>query len=75
MLNAGNGSVRIRIYFKDLGLLKISLPSIEEQTAIAQVLTKADEEINQTQHYLEQLQAQKKGLMQQLMTGQKRVEV
>ena len=55
---------------------EVEIPiSIKEQTAIAQVLTKADEEIYQTQHYLEQLQEQKKGLMQQLLTGQKRVTV
>lgn len=75
MINAGNGSVRIRIYFKDLGFLKIPLPTVAEQTAITQVLTKADEEIDQTQSYLKQLQEQKKGLMQQLLTGQKRVQV
>jgi|GEM_PF-3172319 len=45
----------------------------KKQTATAQVLTKANEEINRTQQYLERLQAQKKGLMQQLLTGQKRV--
>jgi len=55
--------------------LQIPVPVLKEQTAIAQVLTKADEEINQTQYYLEQLQEQKKGLMQQLLTGQRRVAV
>ena len=60
---------------KDLKKFKVLLPNELEQTAIAQVLTKADEEINQTQNYLQQLQEQKKGLMQQLLTGQKRVTV
>ena len=55
--------------------LQIPVPSLKEQIAIAQVLTNADEEIHQIQNYLEQLQAQKKGLMQQLLTGQKRVKV
>ena len=55
--------------------LSIPIPSIKEQTAIAQVLTQADKEIQQTQNYLAQLQQQKKGLMQQLLTGQKRVAV
>jgi len=65
----------LNISLGDFFGLKMILPKIEEQTAIAKVLTKADEEINQTQQYLEQLQEQKKGLMQQLLTGQKRVVV
>ena len=55
--------------------LQIPVPSLKEQTAISQVLTKAEEEINQTQNYLDHLQEQKRGLMQQLLTGQKRVKV
>lgn len=65
----------LNIGLADFFGLKLTLPTIQEQTAIAQVLTKSDEEIEQTQKYLEQLQAQKKGLMQQLLTGQKRVSV
>ncbi len=64
-----------QISYRDFSSLKLLYPTPEEQTAIAQVLTKADEEIDQTQHYLEQLQEQKKGLMQQLLTGQRRVKV
>jgi type I restriction enzyme S subunit len=65
----------LNISLGDFFGLKMTIPSKREQTAIAKVLTKMDEEINQTQQYLEQLQAQKKGLMQQLLTGQKRVTV
>ena len=65
----------LNISLGDFFGLKMTLPKIEEQSAIAQVLTKADAEIHQTQKYLEQLQEQKKGLMQQLLTGQKRVKV
>ena len=64
-----------RVHFSDFIKFKKQLPSYNEQTAIAQVITKADEEINQTQNYLNHLQEQKKGLMQQLLTGQKRVKV
>jgi len=60
---------------KDFPKLKVKVPSFEEQTAIANVLTKVDDEINQSQNYLRQLQEQKKGLMQQLLTGQRRVTV
>jgi len=60
---------------KEFLRLKIPVPILKEQTAIARLLSKADEEIKQRQNYLEQLQAQKKGLMQQLLTGQKRVKI
>ncbi len=55
---------------------KVNFPliSLEEQTAIAQILDQADQEIGKTQDYLAQLKAQKKGLMQQLLTGATRVK-
>lgn len=55
--------------------LTISLPSVEEQTAIVQVLTAADREIELAQQKLELLRQQKRGLMQQLLTGKKRVKI
>lgn len=56
-----------------LGLM-FGIPSFEEQTAIAQVLTAADREIELAQQKLELLRQQKRGLMQQLLTGKKRVK-
>jgi len=64
-----------RVHFSDFVKFKKELPTFKEQTAIAQILSKADEEIEQSQQYLETLQLQKKGLMQQLLTGQKRVKL
>jgi len=62
--------------FKDFSMVKVNCPpSLEEQKAIAKVLTTADNEIKIQENYLAQLQAQKKGLMQQLLTGEKRVKV
>lgn len=54
--------------------MKILYPSFEEQTAIAQVLTVADREIELAQQKLELLRQQKHGLMQQLLTGKKRIK-
>lgn len=54
--------------------MKILYPSFEEQTTIAQVLTAADSEIELAQQKLELLRQQKRGLMQQLLTGKKRVK-
>ena len=60
--------------FKDFAIVKTELPStIQEQKAIAEVLTKADEEIKLLEQKLMELKEQKKGLMQQLLTGKKRL--
>lgn len=55
--------------------IKLNIPSIAEQTAIAQILTTADKEITLLQQQLIQLKLQKKGVMQQLLTGKKRLKV
>lgn len=52
--------------------IKINLPSLEEQNAIAEILNTANQEVKQYQQKLEALKLQKKGLMQQLLTGKVR---
>ena len=58
-----------------MGTITIQVPKIEEQEKIAQVLTTADREIDLYQQQLDELKLEKKALMQQLLTGQKRVTV
>ncbi len=58
---------------KDFFGLSFEIPSLKEQTAIAEVLTAADREIELAKEKLERLRRQKRGLMQQLLTGKKRV--
>ncbi len=53
--------------------IKFKIPILEEQTAIAQVLQAADKEISLLKAKAEKLREQKKGLMQQLLTGKKRL--
>ncbi len=72
---AGNGSVRVRIYFSDLGHLKFKLPSSAEQRRIASVLNAADREIGLLRKQRDAFKQQKKGLMQKLLTGEIRVKV
>jgi type I restriction enzyme S subunit len=55
--------------------LEMKLPSIEEQTAIAQVLQAADKEISLLKAKVEKLREQKKGLMQVLLTGKVRLKI
>jgi type I restriction enzyme S subunit len=64
-----------QISFKDFATLKLPCPSVEEQTAISLVLETADQELKSYQAKLATLQNQKKGLMQQLLTGKIRVKV
>lgn len=60
----------------DFYKMEIYLPSsLAEQKAIADILSKADEEITLLTDQLSALQSQKKGLMQKLLTGQIRVKV
>ena len=55
--------------------IKVPVPDLKEQLAIVEILDKATEELNQYQQKLETLQLQKKGLMQQLLTGKVRVRI
>jgi type I restriction enzyme S subunit len=70
---AGNGSVRVRIYYDDLARLRFKLPCLVEQRRIAEVLNAADREICLLERQLTLLREQKKGLMQKLLTGEVRV--
>jgi len=54
--------------------IKISIPSIEEQNAIVKILLVSDKEIQLLKQKLEALKEQKKGLMQVLLTGEKRLK-
>jgi type I restriction enzyme S subunit len=51
------------------------MPDIEEQIQIVKLIDTANEELNQYQQKLETLLLQKKGLMQQLLTGKVRVKI
>jgi type I restriction enzyme S subunit len=53
---------------------KISLPPLPEQRAIAQVLSTADSSIHTTEKLITQKELRKKWLMQQLLTGKKRLK-
>ena len=61
--------------FHDFSKVKVFIPSLTEQKAIASVLTSADKEIETQRKKLEALRQQKQGLMQQLLTGKTRVKV
>ena len=64
-----------QISYEDFSFLKLPYPSIAEQEKIAEVLSLADQEIDTLQKKLDCLKQEKKALMQQLLTGKKRVKV
>ena len=59
--------------YPDFCQVKVSIPAKAEQTAIADMLCRFDEEIELANKKLYGLQSQKQGLMQQLLTGKKRI--
>ncbi|WP_137886355.1 restriction endonuclease subunit S [Pseudomonas sp. 2FE] len=61
--------------YEHFAKIKVLVPSLPEQQKIAQVLTTADAEIANLQAQLAKLKLEKKALMQQLLTGQRRVRV
>ena len=71
----GQGHSVVHIYQKDLARIEFELPSLPEQKAIAEVLTTADDEIATHRKKLDALRLQKRGLMQQLLTGKTRVKI
>lgn len=71
----GQGHSVVHIYISQLEQITIYLPGIEEQNAIAEILSVCDNEITLAKQKLDTLRLQKKGLMQVLLTGKKRVEL
>lgn len=65
------GSLR----WNDFKNLWVPLPERDEQDRLAKLFTGLDKQIEQTQNYLDHLTTQKRGLMQQLLTGAVRVKV
>jgi type I restriction enzyme S subunit len=70
----GQGNSVVHIYSSDLSKVKITLPPLPEQKAIAQVLSTADAAIHTTEKLIAQKELRKKWLMQQLLTGKKRLK-
>jgi type I restriction enzyme S subunit len=70
-----SGGAQPHIYPKDIESLKVFIPPLVEQQKIAKVFAVVDQEVDTLQKKLECLKQEKKALMQQLLTGKKRVKV
>ncbi|EBS0396738.1 restriction endonuclease subunit S [Salmonella enterica subsp. enterica] len=67
------GSTFKEISLEDLRKVTVLCPSIQEQKKISQILTSWDKAITIAEKLLANSQQQKKALMQQLLTGEKRL--
>jgi len=70
---SAGGSTFSRINLSDIRALNIKTPAICEQDKISQILSAWDKAISVTEKLLTNSQYQKKSLMQQLLTGKKRL--
>ena len=72
--SGARGDGLLNVNKNDFFSLKIICPPKKEQAAIAKVLQTADKEIKLLTQKLDYLKEQKKGMMQQLLTGKKRLK-
>lgn len=67
------GGTRTRLYYKNLCTYRAAFPSLQEQKKIAEILSVQDKIIALKEKLIEEKKRQKKALMQQLLTGKKRL--
>ncbi len=72
-IRMGQGAIRSNIGQKDLGKIKLKIPPITEQRKIAKILSTWDKAISTIEALIDNSKQQKKALMQQLLTGKKRL--
>lgn len=72
---AGQGDAVVHIYSHALAEIEVTLPSREEQDAIADVILDADREIGLLRQRLSKARSVKTGMMQELLTGRTRLPV
>jgi type I restriction enzyme S subunit len=73
LLSITQGSSNININASNIKSIKIPLPTLEEQTAIAEVLTEMDAELTALEQRREKTRALKQAMMQELLTGRTRL--
>lgn len=73
VIELGQGAVRANIGQKDLVKVGLLVPPVQEQQKIAKILSTWDKAISTTECLIENSTQQKRALMQQLLTGKKRL--
>lgn len=69
------GATRFGLSIGGINKAHFAFPSLEEQKIIASIIRTADEEVGMLEQKLSILKKEKKALMQQLLTGKKRVKL
>ena len=75
LISKASGSTFLELSKSAFEGMQFHIPEYQEQHKIATVLLKADHEIDLLQQQLVDLKQEKKALMQQLLTGKRRVKV
>ena len=75
LLRVASGSTFLEVSKKDFSKIELAFPEAEEQNEIASALTKVDQVLAGLSKKLSNLKSEKKALMQQLLTGKRRVKV
>ncbi|MBF8278478.1 MAG: hsdS, partial [Candidatus Brocadiaceae bacterium] len=73
LLSITQGSSNININANNIKSIKIPLPTLLEQTAISQILSDMDAEIEALEQKLDKYRMIKQGMMQELLTGKTRL--
>lgn len=66
VLRNAEGGVRSYLFYDNFSIIKIPLPSLEEQKKITDFLITIDDEISLVEQQIEKTEAYKKGLLQQM---------
>lgn len=74
LIKISNGSTFLEISKTDFDLLQVPVPTPSEQQKITLILSCQDEAIKKTKLLITHLQQRNKGLMQQLLSGKKRLK-
>lgn len=69
-----SGGAQPHIFPKDISKLSFYIPTVDEQEIIAKILSNNDHLISLARKRLDMMLIQKRGLMQQLLTGKKRIK-
>ena len=72
-MGLASGSTFLEVSKKVVEDIKVVIPSLEEQEKIASILSEVDKKIDDYENKKQKLEELKKGLMQQLLTGNIRV--
>ncbi|WP_411375757.1 restriction endonuclease subunit S [Arthrobacter sp. MPF02] len=71
---AGQGDAVVHISSRAIAALKILIPSLPEQSAIAEAICNADQEVRILLTKLEKMNSIRQGMMQELLTGRTRLK-